>query len=64
MEGAVPKNLAIYVKNKQMAITRVDLKQGQSTRKEVAHLKNSNNRTEPHVPEILFGIPQILLNSF
>lgn len=64
MEDTVPTNLAIFVKTKQLEITRAGLKQGPSTRKEVAHLKNIKNRTEPLVPEILFSIPQILFNSF
>lgn len=49
MEDAVPTNLAIYVKTKQLEITRAGLKQGQSIRKEVAHLKNINNRTEQNL---------------
>lgn len=64
MKDAVPTSLAIYLKTKQLEITRAGLKQGQSTRKEMAHLKNIHYRTEPHVPEILFSILQILLNSF
>lgn len=49
MEDAVPTNLAIYVKTKQLEITRAGLKQGQSIRKEMAHLKNVNNRTEQNL---------------
>lgn len=39
MEVAVPTDLSIYVKTKQLEIPRADLKQGQSKRKDSGSFK-------------------------
>lgn len=59
MEDAVPTILATGNHK-----SRLETGSRTVPRKEVAHLNNINNRTEAHVPEILFNIPQILFNSF